>query len=302
MPGSRIGLLGRNGAGKSTLIKLLSHDLVPILGKIEINPNAKVGYFAQHQLEFLRLDETPLDHLSRLAPDEKELPLRNFLGSFGFQGDKALEKVAPFSGGEKARLVLALLVWQKPNLLLLDEPTNHLDLDMRHALTMALQEFEGAMVVVSHDRHLLRTTTDDLYLVHDQKVEPFAGDLDDYHKWLSDQQRVEKKPEQANGPSVSVNRKEQKRIEADFRKKLTPFKKQLNENEKIMDELSAQLSDIEVQLSDPIIYEQSEKMRLTTLLKEQATKKGALEDAESKWMDAQETIETMQEEFESANS
>ena len=240
--------------------------------------------------------------MSRLAPDEKELPLRNFLGSFGFQADKALEKVAPFSGGEKARLVLALLVWQKPNLLLLDEPTNHLDLDMRHALTMALQEFEGAMVVVSHDRHLLRTTTDDLYLVHDQKVEPFAGDLDDYHKWLSDQQRVEKKPEQTNGPSVSVNRKEQKRIEAEFRKKLTPFKKQLNENEKIMDELSAQLSDIEVQLSDPIIYEQSEKMRLTTLLKEQATKKGALEDAESKWMDAQETIETMQEEFESANS
>ena len=302
VPGSRIGLLGRNGAGKSTLIKLLSHDLVPVSGKIEINPNAKVGYFAQHQLEFLRLDETPLDHLSRLAPDEKELPLRNFLGSFGFQGDKALEKVAPFSGGEKARLVLALLVWQKPNLLLLDEPTNHLDLDMRHALTMALQEFEGAMVVVSHDRHLLRTTTDDLYLVHDQKVEPFAGDLDDYHKWLSDQQRVEKKTDQTNTQSVSVNRKEQKRIEAEFRKQLTPFKKQLNDNEKLMDELSAQLSDIETQLSDPAIYEQSEKTRLTTLLKEQATKKGTLEDAETKWMDAQETIETMQEEFESTNS
>ena len=193
VPGSRIGLLGRNGAGKSTLIKLLSDQLKPKSGKLEINPAAKIGYFAQHQLEFLSLDESPLQHLMRLAPDEKELPLRNFLGSFGFQGDKVLDKVAPFSGGEKARLVLALLVWQKPNLLLLDEPTNHLDLEMRHALTIALQAFEGAMIVVSHDRHLLRTTIDDLYLVHDKKVEPFEGDLDDYHQWLSDQQRIESK-------------------------------------------------------------------------------------------------------------
>ena len=252
VPGSRIGLLGRNGAGKSTLVKLLSNQLQPKSGKIEINTNAKIGYFAQHQLEFLHLDESPMQHLMRLAPDEKELPLRNFLGSFGFQGDKAFDIVAPFSGGEKARLVLALLVWQKPNLLLLDEPTNHLDLEMRHALTVALQAFEGAMVVVSHDRHLLRTTIDDLYLVHDKKVEPFAGDLDDYHQWLSDQQRSEKQIEQGEEKvvSVSANRKDQKRLEAEFRKKLTPYKKQLTSSEKKMETYSERLSEIEEKLGD----------------------------------------------------
>ena len=300
VPGSRIGLLGRNGAGKSTLIKLLSDQLQPKSGKLEINPNAKIGYFAQHQLEFLRLDETPMQHLARLAPDEKELPLRNFLGGFGFQGDKALEKVAPFSGGEKARLVLALLVWQKPNLLLLDEPTNHLDLDMRHALTMALQEFEGAMVVVSHDRHLLRTTTDDLYLVHDKKVEPFEGDLDDYHKWLGDQQRIEKQAllsETKTAISPSVNRKDQKRLEAEFRKKLTPFKKALTHAEKIMEQCTEQLSEIEVELTETELYEHNQKARLTSLLEKQRNLKDQLEEAEMQWMDAQETIETLQDEF-----
>ncbi|WP_435236416.1 ABC transporter ATP-binding protein [Psychromonas sp. PT13] len=299
VPGSRIGLLGRNGAGKSTLIKLLSNELKPFSGKLEVNPNAKIGYFAQHQLEFLRLDDTPLDHLSRLAPDEKELPLRNFLGSFGFQGDKALEKVGPFSGGEKARLVLALLVWQKPNLLLLDEPTNHLDLEMRHALTVALQAFEGAMVVVSHDRHLLRTTTDDLYLVHDKQVEPFVGDLDDYHKWLSEQQKIEKAPAESitKNTTPSNNRKEQKRLEAEFRKKLTPYKKQLSTSETLMDKLTEQLEKIEEQLADTALYEHSEKARLTEMLKQQAEIKESLEEAEMNWMDAQETIETLQNEF-----
>lgn len=300
VPGSRIGLLGRNGAGKSTLIKLLSKQLEPKSGKLEINPNAKIGYFAQHQLEFLRLDETPLQHLARLAPEEKELPLRNFLGRFGFQGEKALEKVAPFSGGEKARLVLALLVWQKPNLLLLDEPTNHLDLEMRHALTLALQEFEGAMVIVSHDRHLLRTTTDDLYLVHDKKVEPFEGDLDDYHRWLSDQQRIEKQSselETSRVNSVSMNRKEQKRLDAQFRKKLTPYRNKLNSSEKSMDKLSAQLEEIKDQLTDSALYEHAEKARLTALLTLQREIKDALEEAEMQWMDAQEAIEIMQTEF-----
>ena len=300
VPGSRIGLLGRNGAGKSTLVKLLSNQLQPKSGKIEINTNAKIGYFAQHQLEFLHLDESPMQHLSRLAPDEKELPLRNFLGSFGFQGDKAFDIVAPFSGGEKARLVLALLVWQKPNLLLLDEPTNHLDLEMRHALTVALQAFEGAMVVVSHDRHLLRTTIDDLYLVHDKKVEPFAGDLDDYHQWLSDQQRSEKQLEQGTEKTVSVSasRKDQKRLEAEFRKQLTPYKKQLTSSEKKMDTYSQRLSEIEEQLSDSSLYEQENKKRLTDLLKEQGEIKEQLEEAEMLWMEAQEQIETLQSEFE----
>ena len=300
VPGSRIGLLGRNGAGKSTLVKLLSNQLQPKSGKIEINTNAKIGYFAQHQLEFLHLDESPMQHLMRLAPDDKELPLRNFLGSFGFQGDKAFDIVAPFSGGEKARLVLALLVWQKPNLLLLDEPTNHLDLEMRHALTVALQAFEGAMVVVSHDRHLLRTTIDDLYLVHDKKVEPFAGDLDDYHQWLSDQQRIEKQAAQNTDKvaSVSANRKDQKRLEAEFRKKLTPFKKQLSSTEKAMDSFSTRLSEIEEQLSDSSLYEQENKKKLTDLLKEQGEVKDSLEESEMLWMDAQEQIESLQSEFE----
>jgi ATP-binding cassette subfamily F protein 3 len=299
-PGSRIGLLGRNGAGKSTLIKLISNQIKPISGKLEINPKAKIGYFAQHQLELLSLDETPLQHLARFAADEKEVTLRNFLGTFGFQGDKALDKVRPFSGGEKARLVLALLVWQKPNLLLLDEPTNHLDLEMRHALTMALQEFEGAMVIVSHDRHLLRTTTDDLYLVHDHKVEPFVGDLDDYHKWLSEQQRIEKQPVQdiESVNSSTVNRKEQKHLEAEFRKKLTPYKKQLSSSEKLMEKLSQQLEEIEKQLADPALYEHAQKTRLTELLKQQGELKESLETAEMAWMDAQENIELMAAEFE----
>ncbi|RBW44916.1 ABC transporter ATP-binding protein [Psychromonas sp. B3M02] len=300
VPGSRIGLLGRNGAGKSTLIKLLSDQMKPKSGKLEVNTNAKVGYFAQHQLEFLNLDESPMQHLARLAPDEKELPLRNFLGSFGFQGDKAFDLVGPFSGGEKARLVLALLVWQKPNLLLLDEPTNHLDLEMRHALTVALQAFEGAMVVVSHDRHLLRTTIDDLYLVHDKKVQPFSGDLDDYHQWLSDQQRIEKQAEQGEEKvvSASANRKDQKRLEAEFRKKLTPFKKQLSTAEKAMDTASERLTEIEQQLSESELYEQENKKKLTDLLKEQGEVKDLLEENEMLWMDAQEQIETLQSEFE----
>jgi len=303
-PGSRIGLLGRNGAGKSTLIKLLSDQLIPFSGKLEINPAAKIGYFAQHQLEFLRLEDTPLEHLARIAPEEKELPLRNFLGRFGFQGDKALEKVAPFSGGEKARLVLALLVWQKPNLLLLDEPTNHLDLDMRHALTMALQEFEGAMVVVSHDRHLLRTTTDELYLVHDKKVELFKGDLDDYHKWLGEQQRIEKQAvlseNKQKTTSPSVNRKDQKRLEAEFRKKLTPFKKQITSSEKLIDKYNLQLQELENALTDSALYEHDQKARLTEVLQSQREIKELLEETEMQWMDAQEMVEQLQEEFDQA--
>lgn len=196
--------------------------------------------------------------------------------------------------------MLALLVWQKPNLLLLDEPTNHLDLEMRHALTVALQAFEGAMVVVSHDRHLLRTTTDDLYLVHDKKVEPFEGDLDDYHQWLSDQQRIDKQAEQQTEktPSASMNRKDQKRLDAEFRKKLTPYKKQLTSSEKQMDKYSSRLTDIEEKLADSTIYEQENKKLLTELLKEQGDVKEQLEESEMLWMDAQEHIELLQSEFE----
>lgn len=302
VPGSRIGLLGRNGAGKSTLIKLLSSELKPQSGDLTYSQGVKIGYFAQHQLETLHPEETPLQHMMQIAPEKTELELRNYLGSFGFHGEKALEKVAPFSGGEKARLVLALIVWQKPNLLLLDEPTNHLDLDMRQALTLALQSFDGAMVIVSHDRYLLRATTDDLYLVHDQQVVPFDGDLTDYYKWLTDQQKLARKEAQAAQPAKdSTNsaaaKKEQKRKEADFRKQTAPIRKKLTQLEQKMDSLNEQLAQAESHLSDPNLYDAENKAQLTQVLATQAQTKSELEQVEGDWMTVQETLEQMEQEF-----
>ncbi|WP_456296579.1 ABC transporter ATP-binding protein [Vibrio sp. AK197] len=302
VPGSRIGLLGRNGAGKSTLIKLLSGDLNPMSGEFRYSQGVKIGYFAQHQLETLHPEETPLQHMMQIAPSHTEQQLRDYLGSFGFQGDKALEKVAPFSGGEKARLVLALIVWQKPNLLLLDEPTNHLDLDMRQALTMALQTFEGAMVIVSHDRYLLRATADDLYLVHDRQAAPFNGDLNDYYKWLTEQQKVLRKEAQAQQPekntaNSAANRKEQKRREAEFRKLTAPIRKQLTKLEAQMDKLNQQLAEAESQLADNSLYELENKAKLNEILSLQAQAKAELESVEMEWMTEQEMLETMEEEF-----
>ncbi len=205
------------------------------------------------------------------------------------------EPTGRFSGGEKARLVLALIVWQRPNLLLLDEPTNHLDLDMRQALTEALIEFEGALVVVSHDRHLLRSTTDDLYLVHDGKVEPFDGDLEDYQKWLSDSQKQEAQAEDA--PKDNVNsaqaRKDQKRREAELRTLTQPLRKEIARLEKEMEKLNAQLASAEEKLGDSDLYDQSRKAELTECLQQQAQAKAGLEDAEMAWLDAQEQLEAM---------
>jgi len=304
VPGSRIGLLGRNGAGKSTLIKLLSQELNPQGGDLTYSQGVKIGYFAQHQLETLHPEETPLQHMMQIAPDKNELELRNYLGSFGFQGDKALDKVGPFSGGEKARLVLALIVWQKPNLLLLDEPTNHLDLDMRQALTLALQSFEGAMVIVSHDRYLLRATTDDLYLVHDRQVAPFDGDLTDYYKWLQDQQRAERKEVQAQAaPKDNTNsaaaKKEQKRREAELRKLTAPIRKKLTQLEAKMDKLNQVVADSEQQLSESSLYDAENKAKLNQVLAAQAEAKSELEEVEMEWMSGQETLEEMEQEFNS---
>ncbi|EKO3637518.1 ABC transporter ATP-binding protein [Vibrio metschnikovii] len=302
VPGSRIGLLGRNGAGKSTLIKLLSSELKPQSGDLTYSQGVKIGYFAQHQLETLHPQETPLQHMMQIAPDKTELELRNYLGSFGFQGEKALEKVAPFSGGEKARLVLALIVWQKPNLLLLDEPTNHLDLDMRQALTFALQSFEGAMVIVSHDRYLLRATTDELYLVHDQQVAPFDGDLTDYYKWLTDQQKIARKEAQATQPvkdstNSAAAKKEQKRREADFRKQTAPIRKKLTQLEEKMDKLNAILAQAELNLSEASLYDAENKAQLTEVIANQTSAKSALEQVESDWMAEQEHLEQLEQEF-----
>ncbi|RJT52793.1 ABC transporter ATP-binding protein [Rahnella variigena] len=300
VPGSRIGLLGRNGAGKSTLIKLLAGTMPPLQGDIGLAKGVKLGYFAQHQLEFLRAEDSPLQHLVRLANKETEQQLRDYLGGFGFHGDKVTDPTGRFSGGEKARLVLALIVWQRPNLLLLDEPTNHLDLDMRQALTEALIDFEGAMVVVSHDRHLLRSTTDDLYLVHGGKVEQFDGDLEDYQQWLVDIQRQESQqdaPAKDGGVNSAQSRKDQKRREADFRNQTQPLRKQITKLETQMEKLSTELAAIEERLADSAIYDNSRKAELTECLQQQTKVKGALEETEMTWLDAQEQLEDMSKAF-----
>ena len=295
VPGSRIGLLGRNGAGKSTLIKLLAGDLIPQQGEVTLAKGIKLGYFAQHQLEYLRADESPLQHLQRQAPRETEQQLRDYLGGFGFQGDKVKEVTGRFSGGEKARLVLALVVWERPNLLLLDEPTNHLDLDMRQALTEALIDYEGALVVVSHDRHLIRATTDELYLVDAGNVAVFDGDLDDYQQWLTTQQKnsvagESNKPDQENSAQA---RKDQKRREAELRTQTQPLRKKIEQLEKRMSALQKTLSENEQLLSQPDIYEQSRKTDLTAALKVQAESQSALEECEMEWLDMQEQLEAM---------
>ncbi len=299
VPGSRIGLLGRNGAGKSTFIKLLAGELAPLSGVLEPAKGVKIGYFAQHQLEYLRPDDSPLAHLTRMAPDKTEQELRSFLGGFGFQGDKALDPVGPFSGGEKARLVLALVVWEKPNLLLLDEPTNHLDLEMREALTLALQGFDGAMVIVSHDRHLLRTTTDDLYLVHGGRVEVFDGDLDDYHKWLLDLEKSQSNQEAGAeaGSNSAAARKDQKRREADFRQTIRPLKQQLEKLEKRMEKLQGELAEIEQALADPELYSDGAKAKLTGLLAKQGPVKNQLGEVELEWMTLSENLEQKEQAF-----
>ena len=297
VPGSRIGLLGRNGAGKSTLIKVLAGELQPKSGYILLAKDVQLGYFAQHQLEYLRADESPLWHLSQIAdPKHTEQELRNYLGGFDFRGDKVNEAVKTFSGGEKARLVLALIVWQRPNLLLLDEPTNHLDLDMRQALTEALIDFEGAIVVVSHDRHLLRSTTDEFYLVHDQLVEPFNGDLEDYQKWLNNDQKDNKKPEtEIITPPIenlsAQDKKELKRKEAEFRAQMQPLKKALQQTENRIEQIRSSLDAVEQQLVDPQLYDSQNKTKLTDLLLKQNQLKIDLDTQEKDWLDIQEQLD-----------
>ncbi|MFZ7159427.1 ABC transporter ATP-binding protein [Avibacterium gallinarum] len=295
VPGSRIGLLGKNGAGKSTLIKLLAGEITALAGNIQLAKGVQLGYFAQHQLDTLRAEESALWHMQQLAPQQTEQQLRDYFGSFAFHGDKVNEQVAHFSGGEKARLVLALIVWQRPNLLLLDEPTNHLDLDMRQALTEALVDYQGSLVIVSHDRHLLRNTVDEFYLVHDGQVEEFKGDLDDYQKWLNEQnsQNQLSGKTESNKESSSQNRKEQKRKEAELRQQLAPLRKSLAQWESKMETLSQKLADIEQQLANGDLYQAEMKENLTALLKDQAEYKKQLDEVEMEWFAVQEEIETI---------
>jgi ATP-binding cassette subfamily F protein 3 len=267
--GERIGLLGVNGAGKSTLVKTIAGSLPALSGNVVFNKGVQVGYFAQHQVEMLRDDESPLWHLKRIADSRaREQDLRNYLGSFNFPGDMATGSVENFSGGEKARLALSLIVWQKPNLLLLDEPTNHLDLETREALAVALAQFEGTLVLVSHDRHLLRATTDKLLIVAGGTLREFDGDLDDYREWLLKRDLAPKPEKKPIIKARPANRK--------------PNEQRIKRLEELMSRLGAQKASIEQRLADPSVYEDAEAVK--ALLHDQAYVAKEIEQVEAEWL------------------
>ena len=297
LPGERIGLLGLNGAGKSTLIKLIAGEIAPHKGSIEKAKDLRVGYFAQHQLEQLDAQASPLLHLQRLDPVATEKALRSYLGGFNFKGDRVLEPVGPFSGGEKARLVLALLIWQKPNLLLLDEPTNHLDLEMRLALNNALQSFVGTVILVSHDRHLLRTVCDDLLLVDQGRVSEFKQEIDDYPRWLAERRNQGEKPRPST-KITSIDKKELKRREATFRKSIQPQLSRQQRIEREMEKIEQRQAELAQTLSDSDIYATEQKEQLRELLFSQAENNKQLEQLEHEWFELGEQIEQLRTEFE----
>ena len=301
--GQRYGLLGINGAGKSTLVKTVAGELKPLAGKAIFNKGLAVGYFAQHQIEMLRYDESPLWHLSRIAQSAREQDLRNYLGGFNFPGDMATTSIETFSGGEKARLALALIVWQRPNLLLLDEPTNHLDLETREALTVALAQFEGTLVLVSHDRHLLRATTDQFLIVADGRLAPFDGDLEDYRAWLFRTKLApaeavplpEAEKPAAAAPPVASTRRGQKRKEAEERQRQSaarkPIESRIKRLEEKMAKLNAQKSAIDARLADPSAYGEAQKETLKTLILDQAYVARELAQLEAEWLEQQQRLE-----------
>jgi len=290
-PGERLALLGANGAGKSTLIKLLAGVLPAMAGDLQSARDLAVGYFAQHQLEQLTPEESPLAHLQRAAPGVREQELRNFLGGFNFRGAMAERAVGSFSGGEKARLVLALLLHARPNLLLLDEPTNHLDLDMRHALTLAMQDFEGALVVVAHDRHLLRTTTDTFLLVNEGRVEPWTGDLDDYAAWLSSDRRATVATGTPVREALRGNERERRQQAAQRREQLRPLRDAVKKAEQSIEKLEARRTQLEAVLADSALYEAAQREKLTEAMQEKARLDRDLAVAEEAWLNASATLE-----------
>ena len=290
--GARYGLLGVNGSGKSTFIKTLAGELNVLSGRIVRSDKLNIGYFAQHQLDTLRPDQSPLWHIQKLSPDVREQEIRNFLGSFNFIGDAALQKTEPFSGGEKARLALAMIVWQKPNLLLLDEPTNHLDLDMRHALTLALQSFQGALIVVSHDRSLLEATTDSFLLIEQGRLKTFDGDLEGYRRYRLAQENAAAAPAAS---SQSQNRKDTKRVEAQIRQEKArlgkPLQQKISQAEKEIAALSEIQTACEAFLAQEDAYSDANKTKLQQTLAQLAETKVKLEKQEENWLAWQEELE-----------
>jgi ATP-binding cassette subfamily F protein 3 len=295
-PGDRIGLLGANGAGKSTLIKALVRQLELLSGEYFAGEFLSLGYFAQHQVDELELSYSPILHLQKLTPGASEQVCRNFLGGFGFHGDQSTDACEQFSGGELARLALARIAWLKPNLLILDEPTNHLDLDMRQALTLALQTFEGAIVVVSHDRHLLVNTVDEFLLVHDGKVSEFDGDLEDYRTFIKQQDLVgQPVVELATSENSAEAKKERKRHEADMRKKMSPLKKKVDKLEAQVESLQDQIKVVETSLADTSLYDPQNKDKLQAVLADQAVLKKSLDATEEEWMERLEELEELEQ-------
>ena len=297
--GARYGLLGVNGSGKSTFIKALAGELDLQAGQMVKSDKLNIGYFAQHQLDTLRDDQSPVWHIQQLSPEVREQEIRNFLGGFNFVGDMALQKIEPFSGGEKARLALAMIVWQKPNLLLLDEPTNHLDLDMRHALTVALQSFQGALIVVSHDRSLLEATTDSFLLIHQGRLQAFDGDLNDYRLWRLAQENAAATPAAS---TQAQSRKDTKRIEAQIRqekaRRSKPLQQKIDKAEKEMAELGDKQAAFEAFLAQEDAYLEENKVKLQQTLSDLAAVKVKLSELEENWLAWQDEMETVLREIE----
>jgi ATP-binding cassette subfamily F protein 3 len=294
-PGERIGLLGRNGAGKTTLIKLLAKELAPLSGKRVEGKDLNIGYFAQHQLEQLRLDESPLQHMMKLDPLTREQEHLNFLGGFDFKGDMARSPCLNFSGGEKSRLALALLIWTRPNLLLLDEPTNHLDLEMRHALTMALQDYQGGVVLVSHDRALLRASCDEFVLVADGQAIPFDGDLEAYSLWLNEQRLKEKQNVQAT-LEVKPAKQDRAMNKAERQARIAERRPLLKEVAELDSHIAAWQEEklaCDARLNDNDLYSAADKTALQDLLKKQAELIKQIEQAEERWLDLHERLEEL---------
>jgi ATP-binding cassette subfamily F protein 3 len=295
-PGARIALLGRNGAGKSTMMKLLAGELAGMGGERTEARDLRIGYFAQHQLEQLHMNESPIEHLRDLknSARQTEQELRGFLGSFGFSGDRVFEPVGPFSGGEKARLVLALTSFQRPNLLLLDEPTNHLDLEMRQALAMALQDYSAAVVLVSHDRHLLRAFADELIMVDQGRAVPFEGDLDDYAKWFMTREHNAILSD-ASVAEISSPKKQRKREKAERREQNIPLRTEIARLEKDLQRLEQEKTKTDAALAAPGMYDASSKSKLQSLLQTQKRLKQEMDEIETAWLRATEQLEASSE-------